>query len=90
MRAKLATLRGHKTAVVAWGLPSDHRHLVVTNGSKDRMRREAIRTAVAHAKPGDVGVVAGKGHETGQEVAGVVHPFSDADELAAAIGEVPA
>ena len=34
MRAKLATLRGHKAAVVAWGLPSDHRHLVVTNGHR--------------------------------------------------------
>jgi UDP-N-acetylmuramoyl-L-alanyl-D-glutamate--2,6-diaminopimelate ligase len=40
---------------------------------------------VAAAQPGDVVVVAGKGHETGQEVAGVVHPFSDRDELAAAI-----
>ncbi|MGW5050089.1 UDP-N-acetylmuramoyl-L-alanyl-D-glutamate--2,6-diaminopimelate ligase [Actinokineospora sp. NPDC004072] len=48
-------------------------------------RREAIRTAVAAARPGDVVVVAGKGHETGQEVAGVVHPFSDRDELEAAI-----
>ncbi|UVS80952.1 UDP-N-acetylmuramoyl-L-alanyl-D-glutamate--2,6-diaminopimelate ligase [Actinokineospora sp. UTMC 2448] len=48
-------------------------------------RREAIRVAVAAARPGDVVVVAGKGHETGQEVAGVVHPFSDRDELEAAI-----
>jgi UDP-N-acetylmuramoyl-L-alanyl-D-glutamate--2,6-diaminopimelate ligase len=30
-------------------------------------------------------VVAGKGHETGQEVQGVEHPFDDAAELAAAI-----
>jgi len=30
-------------------------------------------------------VVAGKGHETGQDVDGVIHPFSDADELADAI-----
>ena len=35
--------------------------------------------------PGDAVVVAGKGHETGQEVAGVRHPFDDAVELAAAI-----
>jgi UDP-N-acetylmuramoyl-L-alanyl-D-glutamate--2,6-diaminopimelate ligase len=40
---------------------------------------------VAAAQPGDVVVVAGKGHETGQEIAGVVHPFSDRDELIAAI-----
>jgi UDP-N-acetylmuramyl tripeptide synthase len=30
-------------------------------------------------------VVAGKGHETGQEIAGVVHPFSDVDALTEAI-----
>ncbi|TKG66715.1 UDP-N-acetylmuramoyl-L-alanyl-D-glutamate--2,6-diaminopimelate ligase [Prauserella endophytica] len=48
-------------------------------------RREAIVTAVERARPGDVVLVAGKGHETGQEIAGVVHPFSDRDELEAAI-----
>ena len=42
-------------------------------------RRAAIAHAVAAARPGDVVVVAGKGHETGQEVAGVVHPFDDRD-----------
>ncbi|MCG8914623.1 UDP-N-acetylmuramoyl-L-alanyl-D-glutamate--2,6-diaminopimelate ligase [Actinokineospora sp. PR83] len=50
-------------------------------------RRRAIAAAVAAARSGDVVVVAGKGHETGQEVAGVVHPFSDRDELEAAIRE---
>ncbi|WP_435747840.1 UDP-N-acetylmuramoyl-L-alanyl-D-glutamate--2,6-diaminopimelate ligase [Nocardioides sp. SYSU DS0663] len=40
-------------------------------------RRAAIREALAMAAPGDVVLVAGKGHETGQEVAGVVHPFDD-------------
>jgi UDP-N-acetylmuramoyl-L-alanyl-D-glutamate--2,6-diaminopimelate ligase len=40
-------------------------------------RRAAIRLAVSLAAAGDVLVVAGKGHETGQEVAGLVHPFDD-------------
>jgi UDP-N-acetylmuramoyl-L-alanyl-D-glutamate--2,6-diaminopimelate ligase len=40
-------------------------------------RRAAIAAAVAAARPGDAVVVAGKGHETGQEVAGVVTPFDD-------------
>jgi UDP-N-acetylmuramoyl-L-alanyl-D-glutamate--2,6-diaminopimelate ligase len=48
-------------------------------------RRAAIRLAVRLAGPGDCLVVAGKGHETGQEVAGVVHPFADRDELRAAL-----
>ena len=37
------------------------------------------------AGPGDTVVIAGKGHETGQEIAGVVHPFDDRDELRAAL-----
>ncbi|GGO69675.1 UDP-N-acetylmuramoyl-L-alanyl-D-glutamate--2,6-diaminopimelate ligase [Nocardioides deserti] len=40
-------------------------------------RRAAIREALGRARAGDVVLVAGKGHETGQEVAGVVHPFDD-------------
>jgi UDP-N-acetylmuramoyl-L-alanyl-D-glutamate--2,6-diaminopimelate ligase len=40
-------------------------------------RRAAIAIAVGRARPGDVVVVAGKGHEQGQEVAGVIHPFDD-------------
>jgi len=40
-------------------------------------RRQAILTAVAAASPGDIVLVAGKGHETGQEIFGVVQPFDD-------------
>jgi UDP-N-acetylmuramoyl-L-alanyl-D-glutamate--2,6-diaminopimelate ligase len=40
-------------------------------------RRAAIAEAVGRARAGDVVLIAGKGHETGQEVAGVVHPFDD-------------
>ena len=49
-------------------------------------RREAVRAAVAMLGEGDVLVVAGKGHEQGQTVAGVVHPFDDVVETAAALG----
>lgn len=40
-------------------------------------RKEAIKTAVAMANPGDIILVAGKGHETYQEIQGVKHPFDD-------------
>ena len=40
-------------------------------------RRAAIALAVGRARPGDVVVIAGKGHESGQERHGVVTPFDD-------------
>ena len=48
-------------------------------------RAQAIRTAVNHAKEGDLVIVLGKGHEKGQEISGEVHPFDDRIELARAI-----
>lgn len=44
-------------------------------------RREAIAYAVHQARPGDTVLVAGKGHEDGQEVDGVVHAFDDREVL---------
>jgi UDP-N-acetylmuramoyl-L-alanyl-D-glutamate--2,6-diaminopimelate ligase len=53
-------------------------------------RRAAIARAVREARPGDTVVVAGKGHETGQEIGGEVLPFDDRlvlrEELLAARG----
>jgi UDP-N-acetylmuramoyl-L-alanyl-D-glutamate--2,6-diaminopimelate ligase len=40
-------------------------------------RRAAITYAIDAARPGDVVLILGKGHETGQEIAGVIHPFDD-------------
>jgi len=48
-------------------------------------RRAAIRHAVDWARPGDVVLVAGKGHETGQRAAGETRPFDDRVELAQAL-----
>jgi len=44
-------------------------------------RREAIKTACALAQPGDILLVAGKGHETYQEIKGVKYPFDDRQVL---------
>jgi UDP-N-acetylmuramoyl-L-alanyl-D-glutamate--2,6-diaminopimelate ligase len=52
-------------------------------------RKRAIEIAVAAAQPGDVVVILGKGHESGQEIAGVRHSFDDRLVLAAAIEATP-
>jgi UDP-N-acetylmuramoyl-L-alanyl-D-glutamate--2,6-diaminopimelate ligase len=49
-------------------------------------RRAAIREALGMARAGDVVLLAGKGHETGQEVAGVVLPFDDREVVRAELG----
>lgn len=48
-------------------------------------RRAAIAEGVRQLGPGDVLLVAGKGHETGQTVGTTVHPFDDAAEVRAAV-----
>ena len=50
-------------------------------------RGEAIRSAVAELQAGDVLLVAGKGHETGQIVGDRVLPFTDHEAVAAALKE---
>jgi UDP-N-acetylmuramoyl-L-alanyl-D-glutamate--2,6-diaminopimelate ligase len=53
-------------------------------------RAAAIRTAAALARPGDVVLVAGKGHETTQVVGDAVRPFDDRVEAARAVAELGA
>jgi UDP-N-acetylmuramoyl-L-alanyl-D-glutamate--2,6-diaminopimelate ligase len=50
-------------------------------------RREAIRRAIAEMKPGDVLLIAGKGHESGQIIGNRVLPFTDHEAVAAALEE---
>jgi UDP-N-acetylmuramoyl-L-alanyl-D-glutamate--2,6-diaminopimelate ligase len=51
-------------------------------------RREAIKTAVMLAKPGDIILIAGKGHEPYQDVKGVKHHFDDKEELIRQFGNL--
>ena len=67
-------------------------HAVTLAGVQDRGglieigdRRAAIREAIAMMGDVDVVVVAGKGHEQGQIVGGITHPFDDATEAAEAL-----
>ncbi|MGW6729763.1 UDP-N-acetylmuramoyl-L-alanyl-D-glutamate--2,6-diaminopimelate ligase [Nocardia sp. NPDC055029] len=48
-------------------------------------RAAAIAAAIAWARSGDVVLIAGKGHEAGQEIQGVKHPFDDREVVAAAL-----
>ncbi|MCC8020359.1 MAG: UDP-N-acetylmuramoyl-L-alanyl-D-glutamate--2,6-diaminopimelate ligase [Rikenellaceae bacterium] len=62
------------------GLDPTVRHLSIAD------RREAIKAAVAMAGPGDIVLVAGKGHETYQDACGVKSHFDDREEVRRAMG----
>jgi UDP-N-acetylmuramoyl-L-alanyl-D-glutamate--2,6-diaminopimelate ligase len=49
-------------------------------------RARAIAEGLSLLRPGDVLAVAGKGHEAGQTIAGVTHPFDDADTVRRLLG----
>lgn len=59
------------------GIPSDRKKNVFSITD----RREAIRAACHLAQPGDIVLVAGKGHEKYQDINGVKHHFDDREEL---------
>ena len=65
-------------AIMADVMPglADAKHVIA-----DPDRREAIRKALALLHPGDALLVAGKGHETTQQIGDVKHPFSDQQTL---------
>jgi UDP-N-acetylmuramoyl-L-alanyl-D-glutamate--2,6-diaminopimelate ligase len=59
------------------GIPLDQKFKVMQIVN----RREAIKVAVQLAQPQDIILIAGKGHETYQEVKGVRQPFDDREEV---------
>lgn len=59
------------------GIPSEYYKKVL----RITDRRAAIKTAVANAKTGDIILIAGKGHETYQEISGIKHHFDDKEEV---------
>lgn len=62
--------------------PTGCEYIVIEN------RREAIRYALTNAQAGDVVVLAGKGHETYQEIKGVKHPFDEKTVVAELLREI--
>ena len=64
------------------GVPADERRKLTVEVD----RRRAIEHACANAEPGDVVVIAGRGHETMQSVAGKDVPFNDADVARSVLG----
>ncbi len=65
------------------GMPEDARAEV----QREPDRRAAVSSAISQAKHGDIVVLAGKGHESTQEVAGVFVPFSDVEAAREALGQ---
>ena len=61
-----------------------------TDVEVDLDRHSAIESAIGGAEAGDVVVIAGKGHEQGQEIAGVVHPFDDREVAREALRKLAA
>ncbi len=53
-------------------------------------RKEAIAYAISHGEPGDIIVLAGKGHEDYQEIKGVKYPMDERDLIAQVLQEMPA
>ncbi len=64
------------------GMPLDFPHTVIAD------RKEAILCAIRIARPGDCIVIAGKGHETYQEISGVRHHFNDKEVVMQAFAEM--
>ncbi len=64
------------------GIDAEYSNRVVTVEN----RREAIKTAVMMANPGDIILIAGKGHENYQEIKGVRYHFDDAEEIKKCFG----
>lgn len=64
------------------GIEADYMNKVVSIEN----RREAIKTAALLAQPGDIILVAGKGHENYQEVNGEKHHFDDVEEIKKCFG----
>lgn len=60
---------------IKYGIPKTANFAVVPD------RREAIRQAISEAEPGDIVLIAGKGHEDYQEIYGEKHPFDDREEV---------
>lgn len=88
-----AAVAGADLAVFTSDNPrSEDPHVILAamgpGGVTEADRRVAIAYAVSQAQPGDTVVIAGKGHETGQEVAGVVTAFDDREVLRESIREV--
>ncbi|MBQ4450979.1 MAG: UDP-N-acetylmuramoyl-L-alanyl-D-glutamate--2,6-diaminopimelate ligase [Clostridia bacterium] len=69
-------------AIEAGIKPVTDQYIVIEN------RRKAIRYALENAKEGDTMVLAGKGHETYQEIKGVKHPFDEKEIVSELLNEM--
>ncbi len=78
--------RSENAAAIRAAILAGAREVDPTKAIEIADRENAIRSAVVGLEAGDVLVVAGKGHETGQIVGATTYPFSDQDVVAKALG----
>ncbi len=92
-RSHLAVLtsdnpRSESAADIAADVLADMDSILRTRVRVELDRRAAIALAFNEARVGDVVVIAGKGHERGQEISGVVYPFDDREVSVVLLGEL--
>ena len=69
---------------ISQNMKKDHT-FIHYNGAFHTDRKEGIRTACMLAQKGDIVLVAGKGHESGQVVGDTVLPFDDVEQASVAV-----
>lgn len=93
LMGRIATRRADQVIVTSDNPRGEHPHNIIADILKGtagdctviEARREAVHQAIRSARRGDIVLIAGKGHEPYQEIAGVRHPYSDAAVVTAAL-----
>jgi len=93
LMGRIATRRADRVIVTSDNPRGENPHDIIAqilkgagrNCAAVEARREAVHQAIRSARRGDIVLVAGKGHEPYQEIAGVRHPYSDAAVVKAAL-----
>ncbi|MBE0447694.1 MAG: UDP-N-acetylmuramoyl-L-alanyl-D-glutamate--2,6-diaminopimelate ligase [Actinobacteria bacterium] len=82
--------RSEEPLVIIEEIVAGAREVRSTNYCVEEDRKIAVKMAVGYAQPGDIIIIAGKGHERGQEIAGEKIPFDDREVVRSLLEEMMA